>query len=166
MSSHKLFGSLKVLIAYADTAWATALMRVSFPPVENILCWQLKILLKTFNLISLKKAVFFLPIMEGRSRYFSCLDTTFSLKMSLIAEIWPFGIFPLKHYLIWRTLFEESFGTFNLTLYYFLSHYSWKERSVIIVVILVEEKISFYFYLKSFWKVSYFFYSSICHIYK
>lgn len=97
ISLHKLLGSLEVLIVYACTTWATALMRISLHPLENILCCQLYILLRTLSLTSLKKLVFFLPIMDGRLRYFSCLDTTLSLKVSLIVVIRSFWIWPLNN---------------------------------------------------------------------
>lgn len=95
ISLHKLLGSLEVM--YACTTWATALMRISLHPLENILCCQLDILLSTFSLTSLKKLVFLLPIMDGRLRYFSCLDTTLSLKVSLIVVIRSFWIWPLNN---------------------------------------------------------------------
>lgn len=78
------------------TAWAAALIRISFSPLEKFLCCQHEILLRTLSLISLKNLVFFLPIIDGRSRYFSYLLTILSLKMSFIAAICPHALFLLK----------------------------------------------------------------------
>lgn len=74
-------GGLKSLIAKAGIAWAIALMSTSFLPLEKNLLFQLKILFKTLSWISFKKLLFFLPTLEGSPTYFSCLDTTWSLKM-------------------------------------------------------------------------------------
>lgn len=53
------------------------------------LCCQLDILFKTLSLISLKKLVLFLLMIEGKPKYFSCLDTTVRSKIFFIAVICP-----------------------------------------------------------------------------
>lgn len=78
-------------------AWAAVLMRTSLPPLENILFCQFKILFNTLSFTSLKKLGFFRPIIEGRPKYFSCLETTLRLKIPLIADICPSGILPVKN---------------------------------------------------------------------
>lgn len=98
MSSYKPLGSLKTLIAYVGTTWATAFIEISLPPLENILCCQLLILLSTLSLTSLKKLVLFLPIIDGRPKYFLYLETTFKLKMFFIVVIYPSDILPLKNF--------------------------------------------------------------------
>ena len=47
--------------------------------------------------MSLKKLNFFLPIIEGRLKYFSYLETTLRLKMLLISDVILAGILLLKN---------------------------------------------------------------------
>lgn len=95
--SHKVVRSLKTLIAYADTAWTTALIRIYLPPLEKNLLCELEILLKILNLISLKKLIFFLPTIEGNPKFFSCFNTIFSWKIYFIAFIYSAEVLPLKN---------------------------------------------------------------------
>lgn len=59
MPSHSPVEILKTLIAYIGTTCATALISVSFPPLEKHFCCQLKILLWTFSFTTLKKFFIF-----------------------------------------------------------------------------------------------------------
>lgn len=97
ISLQMLRGILKTLIAYLGMAWAIALISTSFPPQEKNLLCQLVSLLRTLNLMSLKKLIFLLPTIDGSPRYFSCFDTMFKLKMLLISSIYPWLMLMLKN---------------------------------------------------------------------
>ena len=48
-SSQRPFGSWKQLIEYVGIAWATALIKISFPPIERIFYFQPESLFPTLS---------------------------------------------------------------------------------------------------------------------
>lgn len=88
MSAHKPNGIMKTLIAYAKIAWAIALIKTSFPPLEKKLAFLIRYLIKypEFDIIE-KQLAFFLPTIDGNPKYFLCLDTTLSYNMFFISLI-------------------------------------------------------------------------------
>ena len=73
ISSHSPLGSLKQLIVYEGTAWATALVNTSFPALDKSFSFHPASLDSRFRLIFAKVFFLDLPIKEGRPRYYNKL---------------------------------------------------------------------------------------------
>lgn len=70
-SLHKLPGSLKQLIAQVGINKATALIRTSLPPCDNVFSFQVFNFVHTLYFIFEKAFLFALPMIEGRPKYLS-----------------------------------------------------------------------------------------------
>ena len=55
---------------YVGIAWATTLIRTSFPPIDRIFSFQLESFFPTLSLIATNIWVLDLPMRDGRPRYF------------------------------------------------------------------------------------------------
>ena len=95
-SSQRLFRSWKQLIVQVGMAWATSLMRVSFPPEESNFPFQPANFKPTLSLISAKTCFLDLLMMEGRPRQLVCLKSCMGPNMLRIASFSSSVVFGLK----------------------------------------------------------------------
>ena len=76
---------------------ATALINTSLPALDSIFSFHLANFLRSFSLISLKVFLLFLPINEGKPRYFSCYFITWAPNLCLISSWIALGVLLLKN---------------------------------------------------------------------
>lgn len=95
-SSHNPFGRRKQLIVYVGTAWATAFIRTSFPPIKRIFSLP-ESFLPTFSFNSAKTSFLDLPIIEGRPRYLECLESCIEPRISRTSLFVSWAVLRLKN---------------------------------------------------------------------
>ena len=95
-SWQSVLGSWKQLIVYVGTAWATALIRISLPPIERSLPFQPASFLATLSLTLANTCVFYFPMMEGSPRYLLCRESCIGPRMSRMLSFKSWGVFGLK----------------------------------------------------------------------
>lgn len=81
---------------YVGTAWATTFIRISLPSIESIFSFHPESFLPTFSFISTKTSFLDLPIIEGRPRYFKCLESCIGPRMSRITFFVSWVVLRLK----------------------------------------------------------------------
>ena len=96
-SSQRFSGSLKQLMVYVGTAWATALMSTSLPTVDKSFSFHPDNLLATLDFSWAKEFVLDLPMREGRPRYVSCYLITWAPNIVLIFVCISPLVFRLKY---------------------------------------------------------------------
>ena len=96
-SSHKLCGSWKQLIVYVGIAWVTALMRISFPPIERSLPFQPVNFCPILSFKMEKTCVLDLPMKDGSPKYLVCFECCIGPKMLKISSLISWRVFGLKN---------------------------------------------------------------------
>ena len=96
-SSHKLCGSWKQLIVYVGIAWVTALMRISFPPIERSLPFQPANFCPILSFKMEKTGVLDLPMKDGSPKYLVCFECCIGPKMLKISSLISWRVFGLKN---------------------------------------------------------------------
>ena len=96
MSSHKPCRSWKQLIVYVGIAWAMALMRISFPPIERSLPFYPSSFWPTLSFRTTNTCFFDLPIKDRRPRYLMCLESCMGPKMLKISCLVSWVVLGLK----------------------------------------------------------------------
>ena len=81
---------------YVGIAWATALIRISRPPINRIFSFHPGSFFSTLSLISANISTFDLPIIEGRPSYFFCRVSCIGLNISNTSHLLSSGVLLLK----------------------------------------------------------------------
>ena len=92
-----VLGSWKQLMVYASTAWATALIRISLPPMEMSLPFQPVSFLATLSLTSANTCIFYFPMMEGNPKYLLYRESCIGPRMFRMLSLNSWGVFGLKN---------------------------------------------------------------------
>ena len=96
ISSHKPLGSWKQLIVYVGIAQATALIKISLPPIERIFSFHPDSFLPTHSLISANTSILDLPMIEGRPRYLLYHESYIGPRISKVSTFFSIGVLALK----------------------------------------------------------------------
>ena len=84
-------------MVYVRIAYATALIRISLPLIDNIFSFQPESFFPTFSFISAMTWFFDLPIIDGRPRYLLCLESCIEPRMSKASFLMSGAVFWLKN---------------------------------------------------------------------
>ena len=87
ISSHRLWGRRTHPMVYVGIAWATALMRISFPPMERSFLFHPASFCPILSYRIANTCVFDLPIKDGRPKYFVCLVSCIGPRLAKISSL-------------------------------------------------------------------------------